>query len=203
VLDPTFNPVTGKQNGIFYITGTLDINNSGLVLGDGVTLVFARDADLNMNAGASISLNTGNMTNNPLAASCGGAACRSGAWMALAGAQTGVNTWTDGLSPTYSTPSDPYLRGLATYVCKSMADCATGGTPSTSIIQMSSSAGIDYRGLIYAPFDNVRLSGQATHKDIGSLISWTAKFSGGSTITQTYEGADAATPQLLEPRLGQ
>ena len=32
-----YNPVTGKENGIFYITGTLDINNSGLVVGDGVT----------------------------------------------------------------------------------------------------------------------------------------------------------------------
>jgi len=202
VLDPTFNPVTGKKNGIFYITGTLDVNNNGLVLGDGVTLVFARGAHLNMNAGATISLNTGNTTNNPLAAACGGANCRFAAWTARSGAG-GTYSWTAGLSPTYSAPSDPFERGIATYVCKSAADCGSGGAPSTNIIQLNSGSGFDYRGLVYAPFDNVKLAGQPSHHDIGTLVAWTAQFTGGSAITQTYDGPDQATPLLLEPRLGQ
>ena len=201
VLDPTFNPVTGKQNGIFYITGTLDINNGGLVIGDGVTLVFARGADLNMNAGAAISLNSGNITNNPLAAACD-PNCRFAGWTARSGAG-GTYSWTAGPSPTYSAPSDPFERGIAAYVCKSAANCASGGVPSTNIFQLNSLSGIDYRGLIYAPFDNVKIAGQPTHKDIGQLVSWTAQFTGGSEITQTWDGPDAATPVLLEPRLGQ
>ena len=68
---------------------------------------------------------------------------------------------------------------------------------------MNSGSGIDYRGLIYAPFDNVKVAGQPTHNDIGQLVSWTAQFTGGSTINQTYDGPDSATPVLLEPRLGQ
>ena len=209
ILDPTFSPVAGKQNGIFYITGTLDINNSGLVIGDGVTLVFARGAGLNMNAGASISLNLGNTTNNPLAASCGGIPgggttnCRFAGWTARAGATAGRTSWSPGSAPSYSVPSDPFERGIAAYVCKTAADCDTGGTPSTNIIQMNSGSGIDYRGLIYAPFDNVKVAGQPTHNDIGQLVSWTAQFTGGSTINQTYDGPDSATPVLLEPRLGQ
>ena len=209
VLDPTFNPVTGKKNGIFYITGTLDINNSGLVIGDGVTLVFASGADLNMNAGASISLNSGNTTNNPLASACGGIAgggitnCRFGAFAARSGASAVSYSWTTGLAPTYSAPTDPFERGMAAYVCKSAADCGSGGGPSTNILQMNSSSGIDYRGLIYAPFDNVKVAGQPTHQDIGQLVSWTAQFTGGSTIRQTFDGPDQATPVLLEPHLGQ
>jgi hypothetical protein len=208
ILDPTYDAVSGKYNGIFYLTGTLDINNSGLVIGDGVTLVFARGADLDMNAAASISLNSGNTTNNPLAAACGGVAgggitnCRFGAWAAKAGGP-GSYSWTQGLAPMHSAPADPYMRGMAAYVCKSVASCDSGGGPSTDILQMNSSSGIDYRGLIYAPFDNVKIAGQPTHNDIGQLVSWTAFFTGGSTINQTFDGPDQATPQLLEPRLGQ
>jgi hypothetical protein len=210
VLDPTFNPVTGKENGIFYITGTLDINNSGLVIGDGVSLVFDRNAALNMNAGATISLNSGNTTNNPLASACGGVVgggatnCRFGGWTAKAGAG-GSYTWSLGTAPTYSVPADQFERGIAAYVCKTAgpANCGTGGGPSTDILQMNSSSGIDYRGMIYAPFDNVKVAGQPTHSDIGQLVAWTAQFTGGSTITQTYDGPDSGVPVLLEPRLGQ
>ena len=195
VLDPTFNPVTGKWNGIFYITGTLDINNSGLVIGDGVTLVFARNGDLNMNAGASISLNSGNTTNNPLASACGGVAgggltnCRFSAWTSAAGGPGGYS-WTQGLAPTYSAPSDPFQRGIASYVCKTVGSCDTGGAPSTNILQMNSSSGIDYRGMIYAPYDNVKIAGQPTHRDIGQLVSWTAQFTGGAEIRQGWDGPD-------------
>jgi hypothetical protein len=213
VLDPTFNPVTGKENGIFYITGTLDINNSGLLIGDGVTLVFDRNAGLNMNAGATISLNSGNTTNNPLAAACGGNAtgaapnnCKFGAWTARAGAG-GNYSWSLGAAPTYASPPvDPFERGIATYICKTAgaANCGTGAfSSSTSIFQMNSSSGIDYRGMIYAPYDNVKLAGQPTHKDVGQLVSWTAQFTGGTSINQTFDGPDSGTPVLLEPHLGQ
>lgn len=208
ILDPTYLPVAGKQNGIFYITGTLDINNSGLVIGDGVTLIFARGAALNMNAGATISLNSGNTTNNPLASTCGGVAgggltnCRFGGWAARAGGP-GNLSWTTGVSPTYSSPGDPYARGIAAYVCKSVASCDSGGSASTNILQMNSASGIDYRGLIYAPFDNVKLAGQTTHDDIGQLVAWTAQFTGGTALNQTFDGPDNGIPVLLEPRLGQ
>lgn len=210
IFDPTFDQKSGRVNGIVYITGTLDLNNGALVIGDGVTLVFARGADFNANAGASISLNSGNTTLNPYSASlCGGNAtgaapnnCRFGGWTARAGAG-GNLTWTSGISTAYSGPADSFERGIASYVCKSAADCDSGGSASTSILQMQSGSGIDYRGLIYAPFDNVKLAGQPNHDDIGQLVAWTAQFTGGSAINQTFDGPDSGTPVLLEPRLGQ
>lgn len=201
LLDPTLLPVDGKQNGIYYITGTLDLNNGALVIGDGVTLVFARNADMNANAGASVSLNGGSTMNNPLAAQCS-PNCKFAAWAAKANGG-GTLSWSVGLTPTYSVPKDPFERGITAYVCKSTADCDSGGGPSTNILQMNSGAGIDYQGLIYAPFDNVKLAGQPTHNDVGQLVAWTVQFTGGSAIKQTWDGPDSNTPVLLEPRLGQ
>ncbi len=191
-LDPTYGGVASKNNGVYYITGTLDINNSGLVIGNGVTLVFDRNSNLNMNAGASISLNQS--TNG-----CGGQDCKFAAWTS-----GGTYSWSTGPSPTYSVPANPFFRGMAAYVCRSAADCGSGGSPSTKIFQMNSNnTGIDYRGLIYAPLDNVKVAGQPNHKDIGQIVAWTVMFTGGVGIDQTYDGPDSATPVLLEPRTGQ
>jgi hypothetical protein len=191
LLDPTFGGVAGKRNGIYYITGTLDINNSGLVIGNGVTLVFARNGDLNMNAGATISLNSST-------SACGGSDCKFGAWTS-----EGSYSWSNGAAPGYSTPTSPFERGIAAYVCRSAANCGSGGSPSTNIFQINSGSGIDYRGLIYAPLDNVKIAGQPTHKDIGQIVAWTVMFTGGSEIDQTYDGPDSATPLLIEPRTNQ
>ena len=146
VLDPMLAPVAGKSNGIYYITGTLDINNSGLLIGNGVTLIFARGANLNMNAGASISLNSGTGFG---AANCtvgGVVQCKYGGWTSKGGYQ-----WSAGLTPTYTgAPADAYAKGIAMYVCKSTTSCDSGGTASTNIVQLSSGSGLDYQGLVFS-----------------------------------------------------
>ncbi len=193
LLDPTFGGVAGKQNGVYYVTGTLDMNNSGLLIGNGVTLVFDHGANLSMNAGASISLNASTTA-------CGGLDCKFGAWTS-----GGNYSWTPGPSPTYAAPANPFERGMAAYVCRSAASCGTGGSAATTtnILVMNSGSGIDYRGLIYAPFDNVKLAGQPTHKDIGQIVSWTLFLTGSSQIDQYYDGPDSATATLIEPRTNQ
>ncbi len=201
VLDPLLLPVAGKYNGIYYITGTLDINNSGLLIGNGVTLIFARAATLNMNAGASISLN-GGASGSFGVGNCTVSAtvqCKYGGWTSKGGYQ-----WSSGVAPTYiGAPADPYAKGIAMYLCKSVASCDSGGTASTNIVQLSSGSGLDYQGLIYAPYDNVKFSGQPTHKDIGQLVAWTVMFTGGTQIDQTYAGPDSGTPYLIEPNTSQ
>ena len=195
VLDPLFLPVAGKYNGIYYITGNLVIKNSGLLIGNGVTLIFARGANLSMTAGASISLNSGTGFG---ATNCT-PQCQYGAWTSKGGYQ-----WSTGLAPTYNgAPADPYAKGMAMYVCKSAASCDSGGTASTNIVQLSSGSGLDYQGLVYAPYDNVKFAGQPTHKDIGQLVAWTVMFTGGVEIDQTYAGPDSGTPFLIEPNTSQ
>jgi len=199
VLDPTYLPVSGKNNGIYYITDEVDLNNDSLLVGDGVTLVFASGSNFIVQGGAGgngavVTLNRGDTAWNPLASACGGLACKYGAWTTL-----GDLTWTVGDSPlpaVHGTPSNPFARGLAVYVQRS-------ANLTQTVIGFQAGAGLDYRGLIYAPTDNVQLSGQPSHNDIGQLVAWTVFFSGGTEIEQTWDGPDSNTPVLLEPRLGQ
>ena len=183
ILDPAHNPAAGKNNGVYYITGTLDLNNDTLLIGDGVTLVFASAGDLNMNAGATISLNDD--------ATCSGLTCKFAGWTTH-----GRLNWTSGLSPAYSVPTNPDERGIAIYVMKA-------GSPSTNILQLSSGSGIDFRGVIYAPWDNVKLSGQPSHNDIGQTVTWTLMLTGGVVFEQFYDGPADERPRLMEPTIGQ
>jgi hypothetical protein len=148
-----------------------------------VTLVFDDAANLNMNAGASISLNDD--------VDCSGVTCKFAGWTT-----GGRLNWTSGLSPTYSLPTDPNDRGIALYVLRPPS-------PSTSILQMSSGSGIDFRGIVYAPMDNVKLSGQPEHRDIGQTICWTLSLSGGVEFEQVFDGPGDERPTLLEPTVGQ
>lgn len=184
ILDPEEAPVSGKMNGIYYFTGTVDLNNDALLIGDGVTLVFDDTANLNMNAGATISLNHGTECDDV-------PTCKFGAWTT-----GGRLNWESGADPDYTLPTDPNDRGMAIYVLKP-------SSPSTSILQMSSGSGIDFRGIVYAPWDNVKLSGQPNHRDIGQTICWTLMLGGGVEFHQTFDGPGDERPTLLEPTVGQ
>ena len=184
ILDPAFDPVAGKNNGVYYITGTLDLNNGALLVGEGVTVVFDSGANLDMNAGATLSLN-----DDP--AGCSGQNCKFAGWTV-----NGRLNWTSGVSPTYTVPTDPNDRGLAIYVMKDTS-------PATDILQMSSGSGIDFKGIIYAPWDNVKLSGQPSHNDLGQTVTWTLMLTGGVEFEQIYDGPVDERPRLLEPTIGQ
>ena len=192
ILDPTYLPVAGRSNGIFYFTGTLKLDNSALVIGQGVTIVFAPTGDLTLNAGPLILLN-----NDPTG--CAGGPCKFGAWTTK-----GRLNWTTGDAPnppTISAPPDRFDRGIAAYVfgTKTNGRCSS----PTNIVKVNSAgSAIDFRGLIYAPCDNVKLSGNPTHHDLGQIVSWSLTLTGGAALTQTYDGPDSGTPVLLEPRLG-
>lgn len=193
ILDPTYLPVAGKNNGIFYFTGDLNLDNSALVIGQGVTVVFATTGDLTLNAGPLIILN------NDLTG-CAGGPCKFGAWTS-----NGRLNWTIGTAPnppTYSAPSDPFDRGIASYVIGTKVN-GRCSSPTDIVKVNSSGSAIDFRGLIYAPCDNVKLSGNPTHRDIGQIVSWSLTLTGGAELTQTFDGPDSGTPVLLEPRLGQ
>jgi hypothetical protein len=66
-------------------------------------------------------------------------------------------------------------------------------------------AGISYRGILYAPYDDVQMSGANGFDTVGMVIAWTAKFNGGSaSITLDYPYTRiTAPPYLLEPTVQQ
>ena len=63
--------------------------------------------------------------------------------------------------------------------------------------------GIAFRGVLYAPYDDVKISGANGFSTVGQVLSWTAKFNGGSAyIYLEYPYRDEpADPYLLEPTI--
>lgn len=62
-------------------------------------------------------------------------------------------------------------------------------------------AGIAFRGILYAPYDDVRISGRNGFNTVGQVLVWTAKFNGGSAsidLDYPYEFTPSS-PFLLEP----
>lgn len=101
----------------------------------------------------------------------------------------------------------PQYRGITFYLANAW--------PATSIndrFQMSGSSGSEpglaFRGVLYAPYDDVKLTGGNGFNQIGQVMSWTAKFAGQSTINLDYpyarcEQDNSCLPYLLEPTLNQ
>lgn len=65
-------------------------------------------------------------------------------------------------------------------------------------------AGIAFRGVMYAPYDDVDIQGGNGFRTVGQVMSWTVKFNGGSAyidLDYPYEFSPAK-PYLLEPTIG-
>ena len=62
-------------------------------------------------------------------------------------------------------------------------------------------AGIAFRGVLYAPYDNVKITGANGFNTVGQVLAWSAKFNGGNAfidLDYPYDPEPAA-PYLLEP----
>ncbi len=198
VGDPTRpdvpTPVLEEQNpGIFYVNGTIDIGNDAMIIGDGVTVIIrpgTRNA-LNVSGGGVIDLNR----------NVSGSGKRLGAWTSLGASPYAFNAgqW------QYDTSLEASDRniGIALYVTKRSQEGPVAADDNSDVIKVVAGGGVGWRGITYAPHDNVTLAGQPGHDGIGQLVSWTFKFAGNAKVTQTYEGPEDGTPFLIEPRTGQ
>jgi len=65
--------------------------------------------------------------------------------------------------------------------------------------------GIAFRGVLYAPYDDVIITGGSSFATVGQVLAWTAKFNGACAaidLDYPYDPAPAP-PYLLEPGIGQ
>ena len=62
-------------------------------------------------------------------------------------------------------------------------------------------AGMAFRGVLYAPYDDIRISGRNGFNTVGQVLVWTAKFNGGSASIDLDYPYDftPSSPFLLEP----
>lgn len=104
-------------------------------------------------------------------------------------------------------PLPAHYRGITFYF-------STNNWPATTIrsrFQMNgggtctgSEPGIAFRGVLYAPYDDVKITGSSAFNTVGQVLAWTAKFNGACAtidLDYPYEPLPAA-PYLLEPRIG-
>lgn len=184
--------------GIFYVNGSITLGQSAMLVGDGVTIVMypGSSNEMKINAGGVIELNRG-MTPGL------GSARELGAWTKDA---QQPYTW-NGSQWDYlsSMESDPANVGMALYVIRrEQYDNSVAVDDNSSVIKANSTgSALAWKGITYAPHDNVAINGQPGHDGIGQLVAWTFTIAGGVNVKQEYRGPGDLVPRLIEPRLGQ
>jgi hypothetical protein len=63
---------------------------------------------------------------------------------------------------------------------------------------MGSGSGIDVRGIIYGPTDNMVIAGHGAHHGTGEVWAWTLEYLGNSQLDQVFEGSDDGFALLVE-----
>ena len=75
--------------------------------------------------------------------------------------------------------------------------------PRNRFEMQGTDAGLAFRGVMYAPYDDVKISGGNGFSTVGQVLAWTVKFNGGSAyidLDYPYPPTQAA-PYLLEPTI--
>jgi hypothetical protein len=199
VFDPTFPNATGSAGIVLGVDSALVLNTALVPNAAGVTpcTPYAETGDYNPSTP---------LTPLPFSALC---ASWSVDHTAGAGIRVGDNAWP--YCDPISTGGDlslcrdrslysptPDYRGITFYFTPPAWDPSTirnrfemGGTD----------AGLAFRGVLYAPYDDVRISGRNGFSTVGQVLAWTAKFNGGSAyinLDYPYESI-SSNPYLLEP----
>ena len=210
ILDPTYRhtspnnmlsdvatPVPQTQRpGIFYVIGDIQVDANALIVGDGVTVIIrptsGGGSQFSPNSGGVVDLNTGKGISIPTAQLLGGWTTKGTSpylWNAT------MLRWE--YQASQEADKKLYGRGIALYVLK--PGQYGSSAVDTDVIQVSSGAGLAWKGVTYAPRDNVQIAGQPNHDGIGQLVSWTFTFNGGTNVTQEYDGPNESIPYLIEP----
>jgi hypothetical protein len=168
-----------------------------MLVGDGVTVIIRPGTNNQMlvSGGGVVDLNRGQTP--------GGTAKKLGALTTLG---TNPYVWNAGSGTwAYDSSLEANSRnvGMALYIIKRSQYSSVAVDDNTDVIKINAGAGLAWRGVTYAPHDNVTLSGQPGHAGVGQLVAWTFKFAGGVHVTQEYEGPEDGVPFLIEPRTGQ
>jgi len=149
-------------------TQGLAFGQGGIIGGQGVTLVFDNDSEVDVRSGAGLLLN---------GPDAGGA-------MVPAPWRTG--------DARHDVPITIYIEP---HPCGPVPSV---GCTSSAVFTMASGAGLDVKGVIFGPTDEMKISGNGDHNGAGEIWGWTVDYKGQSTLRQDYEGGDPGYPLLVE-----
>lgn len=103
-----------------------------------------------------------------------------------------------------STYNPTTYRGVTFYFTPSAWPPPNNAGIKNRFEMQGTAGGLAFRGVLYAPYDDVTISGANGFGSVGQVLSWTAKFNGGSSFIELdypYDFTPAA-PYLLEPTIG-
>jgi hypothetical protein len=139
------------------------------------------------------------------------------AWEVDPDTELAVNAWdvcTDATSCAAYDRVDEYdpaegYRGITFYFTPDDNEWPPDNGDIRGRYQMGGASGMDpgigFRGILYAPYDDVKISGGNGFNTVGQVMAWSAKFNGGSAYINLDYPYDypVAESFLLEPTLGQ
>jgi hypothetical protein len=148
----------------------LQFGQGSILGGQGVTLVFDSESEVDIRSGAALLLNS-----------------------AGAGGTPSGGPWTTG-DLQHDVPIAIYVEpmcpvGTPTLSCDSVA---------TDVFVMQAGAGIDIKGVIFGPTDEMKIAGNGDHHGAGEIWAWTLEYKGQSTLRQDYDGGNLGFPLLVE-----
>lgn len=149
-------------------TDGLDLQQGAIIGGQGVTLVFENDSIMDLRSGAAILLNS---------TGAGGTATPA--------------PWTTG-DARHDVPITIYVEP---HPCGPVPAVSCD---SSDVFTMQAHAGLDVKGVIFGPTDEMKIAGNGTHNGAGEIWAWTLDYRGQSTLRQDYEGNDPGYPLLVE-----
>lgn len=161
-----------KKNG----TQGLQLASNSAIAGQGVTLVFESDSAARIDSGSALLLNC-----DP----AGDAAC---------GSPQAPGPWTTG-DVRHDIPIAIWIEPVPG--CDPLLVACSDST-SSAVFDMQGGAGMNVRGLIYGPTDNMKIAGNNLHHGSGEIWAWTLEYKGNSTLDQIYEGSDDGYPLIVE-----
>jgi hypothetical protein len=92
-------------------------------------------------------------------------------------------------------------RGITFYFTPPAWPPANNAGIKNRFEMQGTTGGLSFKGVLYAPYDDVTISGANGFGSVGQVLAWTAKFNGGSAFIELdypYDFTPAA-PYLLEP----
>lgn len=165
-----FLPTNGTQG--------LQLGSNTTLAGQGVTLVFETGPNHNRNDSL-ISIASGsNLLLNCAASNCGGTQIPA--------------PWRTG-DPRHDVPITIWIKPEASCPIQPSLSCS----PS-SVFNMGSGSGLDVKGIIFGPTDNMKIAGNGSHHGAGEIWAWTIDYLGNSQLDQLYEGDDEGYPLIVE-----
>lgn len=147
----------------------VQVSTNAFLAGQGASLVFDDDSALRVDGGGTLLLNT-----------------------AAAGGTPTPAPWRTG-DVRHDQPVSVWIKPVAG--CDPFLPACS--SPS-SVFNIAGGAGMDVRGLIYGPTDEMKIAGNGTHHGSGEIWAWTIVYAGGSELDQVYEGSDDGFPLLVE-----